>query len=145
MDFEKDFNRYLANLVVWTAKLHNLHWNVVGEQFVAVHEFTEMEYDKTFARMDEIAEHFKMYGYTPASTLKEYLELADIKEIEGRKFSCTEALELVLSDMEFMRKMATELRNACDEEGWFSAVSIFEDHVNDYNKQIWFLKSMLSK
>lgn len=141
----KEFNQYLANLAVWTAKLHNIHWNVAGEQFVAVHEFTEAEYNKSFTRMDEVAEHCKMYGYIPASTLKEYLELASIKEVEGKVFTCSEGLELVLNDMELMRKMATELRNACDKEGWFSAVSMFEDHVNDYNKQIWFLKSILSK
>ena len=32
---------YLANLAVWNAKLHNLHWNVVGRAFVQVHEYTE--------------------------------------------------------------------------------------------------------
>ena len=141
---EKDFNTYLANLAIWNAKLHNIHWNVVGMQFVPVHEFTEAEYDKAFERFDEVAEHFKMYGYTPVSTLKEYLELATIKEIEPKAFSCKEAIEIVLADMELMRDMATKLRNDSDEQGWFSAVSIFEDHVNDYNKQIWFMKSMLA-
>lgn len=145
MTLEKEFNQYLANLVVWTAKLHNIHWNVEGLQFVAVHEFTEAEYEKAFERMDGVAEHFKMYGHIPASTLKEYLELATIKEVEPKKFTCKEGLELVLEDMELMRTMATELRNASDEQGWFSAVSMFEDHVNDYNKQIWFIKSILSE
>ena len=40
---------YLANLAVWNAKLHNLHWNVVGPAFVQVHEFTESLYDEVFA------------------------------------------------------------------------------------------------
>ena len=31
-------NAYLANIGVAYIKLHNLHWNVVGSQFKAVHE-----------------------------------------------------------------------------------------------------------
>lgn len=140
---EKQFNTYLANLAVITIKLHNIHWNVAGELFVPVHEFTEAEYDKSFERMDEVAEHLRMNEIVPVSTLKEYLELATIKEEPTRKFECREALKIVLSDLEALRQEATQLRNASDEKGWFSAVAIFEDHVADYNKQIWFLKSIL--
>lgn len=138
-----DFEVYLANLAVWNFKLHNIHWNVLGEQFVAVHQFTEAEYDKAFERFDEVAEHFKMYGAMPPSTLSQYMELATIKEEPSRTFACKEGLELVLADMEHMREQATKLRNECDEAGWFSAVAIFEDHITDYNKQIWFMKSIL--
>lgn len=145
MKLLNEFNVYLANLAVFTIKLHNIHWNVEGEQFVPCHLFTEAEYDKSFERMDGIAEHFKMYGLIPASTMKEYLELATIKEEPSRKFDCREAYEIVLADLELLRKQATELRHAADKEGWFSAVAHFEEHVNDYNKQIWFLKATLSK
>lgn len=31
-------NTYVANLMVWTVKLHNIHWNVVGPIFKLVHE-----------------------------------------------------------------------------------------------------------
>ena len=50
-----------------------------------------------------------------------------------------------MADLELLRKEAIELRNAADAEGWFSAVNFLEDHVDDYNKQIWFLRSMLAK
>lgn len=139
----KEFNQYIANLSLWTMKLHNIHWNVVGKQFMFVHQFTEAEYDKSFERMDAVAEHCKMFDSMPASTLKEHLELATLKEEPSRAFSCKEGLSIILADLETLRKQATELRNACDKEGWFSAVALFEDHVNDYNKQMWFIKATL--
>lgn len=141
---EKEFNQYLANLAIWTAKLHNLHWNVEGSLFPAVHEYTDVLYNKTFQQMDEVAEHFKMFGLIPESTMKKYLEIAKIKEEPSRKFECKEVLEIILKDMELMRDEATELRNACDKEGWFLAVSIFEEHIAGYNKEIWFIKATLS-
>lgn len=145
MKLEKEFNSYLADLAVLNIKLHNIHWNVLGVHFVQVHEFTEAEYDKTFERMDEVAEHLRMFDVIPASTLKEYLELADIKEEPSRTFTSEEAFGIVLADLELMREKATKLRNASDDEGWFQAVALFEDHVSDYDKQIWFLRSILAK
>ena len=38
-------NKYLSNLGVEYIKLHNLHWNVVGIQFKAIHEYLEGLYD----------------------------------------------------------------------------------------------------
>lgn len=143
MKLAKEFNVYLANLAVMNFKLHNLHWNVEGEQFVPVHLYTEEVYDEMFEYFDAVAEHFRMYGLQPDSTLSAYMKNATIEEIEPRKFGCREVLEILLKDLETLRKQATDLRNACDEEGWFSAVSIFEDHVTSYNKRIWFIKATL--
>ncbi len=140
---QQAFNNYLADLAVMNFKLHNLHWNVEGTQFVPVHEFTEALYEECFAAFDDVAEHLKKYGYVPDSTLKAYLANSSIEEIEPRKFDCREALEIVLKDMESLRKRATDLRHACDEQGWFSAVGLFEDQVDKYNKHIWFIKATL--
>ncbi len=145
MMLEKEFNTYIANLSVLSIKLHNIHWNVEGSLFPSVHSFTESEYDLAFERMDEVAEHCKMFGYIPVSTMKEHLALATIVEEDSRKFNCTEALEIVKKDLEAMRDEAIALRAACDEQNWFSAVSLLEDHITDYNKKIWFLNATLAK
>ena len=42
-----------------------------------------------------------------------------------------------------MRELALEIRNAADEEGDFAVVNEFEDHIGGYNKNIWFIESML--
>ncbi len=139
------FNKHLANLAVWTFKLHNIHWNVVGAQFMSIHNFTEQEYDKAFERLDEVAEHIKFFKEMPVVRLDQFKELATIEELDARSFSCKEALEIIQKDMELLRDEATELRNACDDEGWFSAVGMLEDEVNDYNKQLWFIRAMLEE
>ena len=52
--------KYLANLGVLNVKLHNIHWNVVGNQFMRIHNFTEEIYDEFFKDFDEVAELLKM-------------------------------------------------------------------------------------
>ncbi|ADC91499.1 Dps family protein [Mageeibacillus indolicus] len=144
MKYEKEFNAYLADLAVMTMKLHNIHWNVVGKDFTRVHEFTEKEYETVFDYMDAVAEHLRKFECVPQANMSELLKVSHVKEIPARTFTCQEALELVYADLQNLRTVATELRNACDEEGWFSAVDMLEDHIDHYNKQIWFLRSMLA-
>ncbi|WP_353095370.1 DNA starvation/stationary phase protection protein [Tissierella praeacuta] len=135
--------KYLSNLAVLNVKMHNIHWNVVGSQFMQVHNFTEEVYDKLFENLDEVAELLKMKNEMPISTISEYLEKADIEEIKAKEFSVKESLEIIKKDMKLMKELATNIRNISDEEGDFETVAIFEDYVAYYSKNIWFLNSML--
>ncbi len=144
MKLVKEFNQYLANLAVVTFKLHNVHWNTVGTQFVQVHKYTEELYDETFEFFDAVAEILKMNDVTPDSRLSDYLKNATISEGEKTVFDCREAYEVVLADLKALREEANALRNACDAEGWFTSATLFEDQIESYNKRIWFVKSILA-
>ncbi|MCW6679034.1 DNA starvation/stationary phase protection protein [Anaerococcus sp. NML200574] len=137
-------NTYLANLAVLNIKIHNLHWNIVGSQFVSVHEYLESEYDKAGERLDEVAELIRMSGEFPVANLKEYLEISTIKEIEtSKEVSIKEALEIVLSDIKLQKELALEIRKEADEADNFPVANVMENHIEDYNKQIWFVESSL--
>ena len=134
---------YLSNLAILNVKFHNIHWNVVGKEFIKIHNFTEEAYDQLFADFDEVAELLKMKGLTPLSTTAEYLEKATIKEVAAKDFTTIESLEIINEDFKAMKADATEIRNAADAEGDFETVAIFEDYVAYYSKNIWFAGSML--
>ena len=137
-------NTYLANLAVINIKFHNLHWNVVGSQFVSVHEYLESEYDKAGERLDEVAEIIRMSGEFPVANLKEYLEISTIKEIEtSKEISIKETLEIVLSDIKLQKELAIQIRKEANETDDFPVANAMEDHIEDYNKQIWFINSSL--
>lgn len=136
-------NGYLANVGVSYIKLHNLHWNVVGPEFKAVHEYLETLYDAFAEVLDEVAELLKMDGEMPLASLKAYLGVASIKELEERDYGVKESLAIVLADMEEMKAQAEDIRKAADEEDHYGLVGMMEDHLGNYNKTIWFIKSML--
>ncbi|WMM26392.1 DNA starvation/stationary phase protection protein [Tissierella sp. MB52-C2] len=135
--------KYLSNLGVLNVKFHNLHWNVVGGQFMQVHNFTEEIYDKLFEDLDEVAELLKMKNIMPLSTIADYLANSTIEEVNPKDFSVKESLEIAKKDLELMKELATEIRNLADEDGDFETVAIFEDYVAFYSKNIWFINSML--
>jgi starvation-inducible DNA-binding protein len=134
---------YLANLSVLFVKLHNIHWNVVGNQFLRIHTFTEELYDQVFEDFDEVAELLKTKGVMPLSTMKEYLGRATLAEIAAKDFSSKESLDLVKADLSLMRDLATTIRNDADEAGDFETVGMFEEYVAFYSKNIWFVDALM--
>ena len=136
-------NKYLANLGVEYIKLHNLHWNVVGLQFKAVHEYLESLYDSIADVLDEVAEVIKMNGEYPKASLKDYLENASISELENKDYSIIESLQIVLKDLYELKNQALEIRSLGSEIDNYSFVNMVEDHLGNYDKSIWFIESML--
>lgn len=136
-------NKYLANLGVEYVKLHNLHWNVVGINFKAIHEYLESLYDGISESLDSVAELLKMHDEVPAASLKEYLSLSSISELPSNELSGKEALEIVLDDFSNMKSLAEEIRNEADEANLYDFVGHFESDLGQYNKSIWFIKAML--
>ena len=136
-------NQYLADLSVWNVKLHNLHFNVTGPQFKSIHEYLESIYDEAFEYFDAVAEHVKMQGQFPLVNSAEYAKLTKIEELGQEDIPQAKVIEILLKDFKCMNDQAVAIRAAADEEGDFLLVSMMEDHVAYYVKQIWFIESML--
>ena len=136
-------NKYLANLSVEYIKLHNLHWNVVGINFKAIHEYLEGLYDGVSASLDAVAELLKMHEEVPLASLKEYLAVSNIEELPSVEVKGVESLNIVLKEFELMKALAEEIRAEADEEDAYDVVSMMEGDLEQYNKSIWFIKAML--
>jgi len=105
-DYTK-LNVYLSNLAVLNVNLHNIHWNVIGQKFSEIHNYTEELYDDFFEKYDAVAELLKMKGEKPLVKISDYVENASIKELEGDKFTCEESLKLV-------QEYLTEMKKTCN-------------------------------
>lgn len=138
-------NKYLADTAVMYIKLHNLHWNVSGMQFKGVHEYLEALYDATTERMDAIAELIRMHDEYPAASVADYLKLSSIKELPSEKIDIKSAMAIVLEDLQTFEKQAKEVRATAEKEDAFDVANMMEDHCADFQKTIWFIKSMLAK
>lgn len=141
----KSTNQYLANIGVSYIKLHNLHWNVTGAQFKAVHEYLEALYDAYADILDEVAEILRMDGELPPASMKEYLEIATIKELPSEEICIKDTLHTLLSDMELLKWEAETLRKLAGEEDHYLMANTLEEHLANYTKNIWFLHAMLKK
>lgn len=136
-------NQYVANLAVLNVKFHNLHWNVVGENFEQAHVYLEKLYDDFFLKFDEVAERIKMLGDYPKASVKGYLEISTIEELEDKDVTVLEALTIAQEELKGLKKLALTIRKEADANDDFVTVSLMEDHVAIYDKEIWFIASAI--
>ncbi len=135
-------NQLVADLLYLNVKFHNLHWNVGGMEFVSIHEFTESAYNDFFEKYDEVAERMKMLGHFPKASIKEYAEVTNIKELESKDYKPSEALDIVLESYEYLTKEFMQLRELADADGDFITVALTEGYLTEFDKTLWFVKSM---
>ncbi|MFW6298493.1 MAG: Dps family protein, partial [Bacillota bacterium] len=129
MNKVEQLNQLVADLSVAYVKLHNLHWNVTGQKFKSVHEFVEDVYEDLDDQYDDVAERLKMLGEFPAASVKKYLEMTKIEELADQDITVEEVYQILLDTLKYLRGLATDARNAADDEGDFSTVAMLEDAV----------------
>ncbi len=137
--------KVLSDIAVINVKLHNVHWNVVGPQFVPIHEYTEKLYDGFFKDYDELAERIKQLGGFPLASMEEYLKKTSVKELPSKQITDQEALHIVFEDLDTLRSQYAALREAADADGDYITVSLAEAEVAELDKELWFIRSTLGK
>lgn len=137
-----ELNAYLANTAVLYIKLHNLHWNVIGKDFKAIHEYTESLYDAFAVILDDVAECLKMHNIQPLASLKEYSTAATIAELPSQPLPAAAVLQQLQTDLTAMKTKAESIRSAAADADVYDVVSLMEDHLKQYNKNLWFLAAM---
>ena len=137
-------NLLLANYHVHYQKLRNYHWNVKGADFFDIHEKFELQYDEAKLNIDDVAERIRVFGYTPMSTLKEYLETSDIKET-GTDLSSEEMVEEILNDYEILLSYMTDVANSAIDIGDVGTENMINVFINKIEKSHWMFTAFLGK
>lgn len=133
-------NLLLANLHVHYQKLRNFHWNVVGSDFFELHAVFEEEYDQVKLQIDEVAERIRVFGMTPYSTLKDYLEVSDIKEV-GTDLPSDKMVEEVLKDFEILLSLMIDATVAASEIDDVATEDLITAYIKRTEKRHWMLTS----
>lgn len=138
----KNLDVLLANLHVHYQKLRNYHWNVVGHDFFELHDVFEQEYNAVKLEIDEVAERIRVFGKTPTSTLKEYLEVSEIQET-GTDLSSDEMVKEILSDFEILLSFMVECVEAADKVGDIATNDLVTGYIKRTEKLHWMLSSFI--
>jgi starvation-inducible DNA-binding protein len=137
-------NNLLANYSIHYQKLRNYHWNVKGSDFFDLHEQFEQQYNEALQNIDDIAERIRIFGKTPMSTLKEYLDTSEIKETGSQLTSELMVRELLTDYRILLQYMFTVVETAAQhsDSGTEEMVKVF---INQVEKHHWMLSSFMSK
>ena len=136
----ENLNLFLANLNVFYRKLQNYHWNIKGEDFFNTHAKLEELYDKINEQIDEIAEHILIIDGEPLGTLKDYLEITQIKEANNEKIFSREIFENILKDYSILIENVTKIKEDADNEKKYATSALMDEYLLDYGKKTWMIR-----
>ncbi len=137
-------NLLLANMNVYSQKLRNFHWNVTGDNFFDLHAKFEELYTISFENIDQVAERIRIFGHTPISNLKDYLETSQVEEA-GTTLSSGEMVAEILLDMETVESFLVDVVDVAAEIGDVGTMDLINKMVRQIEKEHWMLSAFSAR
>ena len=141
----KSLNSYLADLNLLYVKLHNLHWNIEGSSFFQLHSVFEEYYEGIAKTLDEVAERMRILGHRPAASMKEYLNLSTLKELESKGFSAQESVDILEADFLNMLNQSRDILSLAEDADDHGTSELMSGIILEYEKALWMIKSFKTK
>lgn len=138
-------NDLLANYHVHYQKLRGCHWNVRGSHFFTLHAKFEELYNNAITTIDELAERILTLGKSPLSRYQDYLETAEIKEIDTIDMSDIDLVKAVVDDLEILIGLQRDLLEITDEANDEGSNDMINAFMQFNEKQNWMLRAFLNK
>lgn len=136
-------NKLLADEHVFYIKVRNAHWNLVSEDFHTQHLFFEEIYTELATVIDDVAERIRTIGHFAVATMKEYLELTQLKEFSEHKKNSLEYIKVLTEDLETIIR---SIRSALEKEeiqGDAATEDFLVALLGAHEKTAWMLRSHL--
>jgi starvation-inducible DNA-binding protein len=133
----------LANQHVLYIKTRNFHWNLTGHRFSTLHAFFEKQYGQLELAIDETAERIRMLGAASPGSMKEFLELATLKETPGALIHGDEAVRSLRDDHEAASREARKAVDESDKAGDAGTADFVTKLLQGHEQAAWMLRSFL--
>lgn len=136
-------NKLLANYSVHYQKLRNFHWNVKGADFFDIHEQFEDQYNDAKVNIDDIAERIRVFGQTPLSTMREYLDISDIKE-SPTDLPAMDMVREILKDYNILLEYMFNVIEIAIENGDSGTEDMIKGFIKEVEKNHWMMTAFSS-
>lgn len=136
--------KLLADEYVLYTKTRNAHWNIEGSDFFDKHKFFEIQFGQLDEIIDGVAERIRTIGHYAYATLKSFLELTHLTEVNRENNDSEGFLKELLIDHESIiihcREYATTFSEQYRDVGTSDfVIQLMEKH----EKMAWFIRSNL--
>lgn len=135
-----NMNQLVADLSVLYRKLQNFHWNIEGKEFFVLHAKLEEYYDGVNDQIDEVAEQILMLEGQPLGTMRDYLEIAKIKEAENVRVKADHVYSSLREDFSYIKESLLALKKDAERAGADEVGAMVDGMVAHYSKAIWMLR-----
>lgn len=136
-------SKVLANTYALYLKTQNFHWNVVGPNFLTLHELFEGQYLNLATAIDGIAERIRSVGHAAPGSFSEFSQLSTIEDAQQGVIA-KDMLKILLEDHQTLIatcQAALEVAESAKDE---VTTDLLIGRITDHQKTAWMLDSHLS-
>lgn len=145
-DSKAVLNQAVADLSVAHSILHQVHWYMRGRGFMIWHPKMDEYMDEVDGYLDAMSERLITLGGAPFSTLKEFSENSQLKEVPGDyNLSLEEQLVRVVAVFRYLAGLFQQGFDISDKEGDNVTNDIFNVAKASIEKHIWMLQAELGQ
>ena len=135
----------LADSVLLYTKTRKFHWNVKGQSFMELHKLFENQYNQLEEAIDEIAERINKLGSPTIGTMKEFLDIGNIKESPGKYPDQVAMLTELLKDHETIIKALRKNIDDCEKNmGDAGTTDFMTNLMKEHETIAWTLRRYMN-
>lgn len=138
----KILEQVLADSYALSIKTKNYHWNVVGENFKALHEMFDVQYQDLSDAIDEIAERIRALGVKVEASLEYFSKLSQIKKGD-ETFDAKKMLQDLASDHQLVIALLKSGVATAQQEGDEGTADILIQRGKVHEKTLWMIESSI--
>lgn len=144
MDTIQLLKQIQADSMVFYTKCFNLHWNINGPMFIPIHKYLGKLYDEFQEIFDYTAEKLVQLKYKPYVTMIEMLNASKLTEENNNTFTTTEALTIVLKDLQYFEMIFKALSEVADNKHHRAISDYANGKVDSIQKHIWIVSAQVN-
>lgn len=138
-------NKSLASTSDLYAQFKQAHWNVKGQQFIALHKLFDEIAEELEEHIDTLAERVTALGGTALGTLQEAVKNTALREYPVDIFTATEHLAHLTHNVAVLGELVREHIDQTDELNDMATNDVYIDLARFLDKNLWFLEAHLQK
>ena len=137
-------NKTLCTYQVFFHKLQSFHWNVVGSDFLDVHDITQDMYEKGLREIDDIAERIRVFGQNPEVSISAYLRNSIVEETSHEK-SAEYMMYEIIGDIEKLTETMFEVHEKASKNVDVGTIYMCNKMIKDLETYHWKLSAWTSR
>lgn len=133
----KHLTTLLADTYLLYLNTQNIHWNVEGPHFFALHKATEEQYQDLAMTVDKLAERIRALGAKAPATLTAFHKLSEVKELPQD----LDAMQMIKHLLDSHRIIINTIKSALSEALDKATEDLFIERLEYHEKTTWMLQS----
>jgi len=139
-------NTLLADEYVLYTKIRNVYWNYSTPNYYELHKFLKIQYELLDEMVNNIVKRVHSLGYFALGTMKDFLNVARVKEENDNFEHLTLITQTLVTDhetiIEIIRKEIIPLTNNLND---LITIDLATGIMEQHEKMAWMLRSFLSE